>query len=798
MILKPALQSIPPEGWLYVLTCGAILAMPLGTSPFTIMGFCILAMWVLSGEFLRTRGIYLRQPWILPVCFMVVLSWISLIWSHDPRFGLEYAKKSYYWLYALAIAGAAPMIRRKEHLIGAFLGGLLLNAMAAFLQLASILPRVSEWGSRGYTGLNGGYNTLGILLVLGILVASFYLRAGVARRRRMIAGLLIIIYFSHLMILESRGAYFTFLVLSPFLFFNVIGRRKRIWVVPAYVIAAGILYSSPIVRDRVHSAGRDISYHLSTNNHDTWGRHYSDRLDRIYMWRWAIQLFSENPLAGVGIGGYRQAILAAGGDAAIDHPHNNFLYIAVSFGIWGLFVFGWLFWVLIRSGWKKRNEPIGFFVLSSALVLLVGGFSDTHILDAGGAFLLALTTGLQTTLNKECREGKDVQGAGSDTSSEPFPFRSRILYKYLFYEIWPPLLASLLVFIFIVLAARMLNISEWVVNHGVYLADVGRMILYLLPGMVLFALPAAVLMAVFLAFLRLSHDNEIMAMKSSGISLFQMLPPVITVSVAAFIAALAVSLLVVPWGNRSFKDLVFRIAKSKADLGIKERIFSEPFDKVTFFVNSFSPKEKVMRDLFLVDRREASMTTTIVAKTGKIVSDPEGRAIVIHLKDGTAFTMEKKTQAARTVQFSSYDLKIGLDDIMPPDALRRKSPKEMFVGELARSMRNADEKDSHYYEMAVELMERFSIPVAVLLMGIIGAPLGAQIRSGGRSLGIGVSLAVFLVYYLFLAGVRSTGETGALSPFVGMWLPAFFLLVSSVILLRRAQNEKPLLQWKRD
>jgi lipopolysaccharide export system permease protein len=371
------------------------------------------------------------------------------------------------------------------------------------------------------------------------------------------------------------------------------------------------------------------------------------------------------------------------------------------------------------------------------------------------------------------------------------------LHRYILHEIWPTFLAGLAVFIFIVLAARMLNISEWVVNHGVHLRDIGRMIFYLLPGMVLFALPAATLMSVFIAFLRLSNDNEIMALKSSGISLFQMLPAVIAVSIAGFVIAMSISVFVVPWGNQSFKNLIFRIAKSKADLGIKERVFSEPFDKVTFYVNSFSPKEKIMKDLFVFDRRESAMTTTIVAKTGVVLADPEGRAIVIHLNEGTAFTTEKKSQAARTIQFSSYDLRIGLDDIMPPDGLRKRSPKEMSIIELMNFLSKPEQEEALRHEMAVELMERISIPFAVFLMGIIGAPLGAQIRSGGRSLGISASVAIFFVYYLFLAGVRSIGETGVLSPYLGMWLPTLFLLISNLFLLRRVQNEMPLLQWPR-
>ncbi|RJR38273.1 MAG: LPS export ABC transporter permease LptF [Desulfobacteraceae bacterium] len=780
---------------LYFLSCGAMFVMALGTSPFTILGSCMVAAWVFSGEFLRGRRVYLSLPWFLPVCLMVILAWVSLIWSHDRELGVDYASKSYYWLYALAIAGAAPMIRGREHIVKAFLGGLLLNATAAFLQAATLLPRFSKWGAKGYTGFYGGYNTLGILLVLGILVASFYLRPGVPTKRRIAAGCLTAVYFIHLMILESRGAYLTFFILSPLLFYNVIGRKSRLWIILACIVAAAVLYSSPIVRDRINKAGEDIQYHFSSSNGDEWGKQYSERLDRLYMWRWALTVISEHPLLGVGAGGYRKAVLSAGGEVGVDHPHNNFLHVGSSYGIGGLFLLGWLFWILLKTGWVNRNEPIGFLVLASSLVLLVGGLTDTHVLDSGGAFLFALTTGLQTAAGKENGGAHPAGSAAYKRVPLSTPFKSKILYRYLFYEIWPTLFASLVVFIFIVLAARMLNISEWVVNHGVHIGDVGKMIIFLLPGMILFALPAAILMAVFIAFLRLSGDNEIMALKSSGISLFQMLPPVITVSIVGFLAALTISTLVVPWGNRSFRDLVFRIAKSKANLGIKERVFSEPFDKVTFYVNSFSPKENMMKDIFLVDRREPSMTTTIVSKSGMIVSDPEGRAIVIHLMDGTVFTTEKKGEAARTIRFSTYDVRIGLEDIMPPDSPRRKSPKEMSILEMTRFLRTSAEKKTEYHEVAVELMERISIPFAVFLMGMIGAPLGAQIRSGGRSLGIGISMAIFLVYYLFLAGVRGIGETGTLSPFIGMWLPSFFLLVSTLLLLNRVQNEKSLIRW---
>jgi lipopolysaccharide export system permease protein len=364
------------------------------------------------------------------------------------------------------------------------------------------------------------------------------------------------------------------------------------------------------------------------------------------------------------------------------------------------------------------------------------------------------------------------------------------LYKYIFHETWPTFLASLLVFIFIVLAARMLNIAEWVVNHGVSPLQVLKMILYLLPGMVLFALPATSLMAVFIGFHRLSGDNEIQALKSSGISLYQLLPPVVFLSLMTMTVAVLLAFVGSPWGNRSFKDLVFQIAHSKADLAIKERVFSEPFGGVTFYINSFSPKERVMQDVFLVDRRDPALTNTIVAREGRIFSHTTSKIITVHFFDGTIFMVDKNLDDVRTIEFNTYDLNIGLQDIMPALSGRKKAPKEMVVRELTETLKTERKGDVEHNEAAVELMERFAIPLAVFLMGVIGVPLGAQIRSGGRLVGIVVSLVVFLMYYLFLAGVRSIGETGTLSPFMGPWLPDLFLFLSSLYLLRRAGRER--------
>jgi lipopolysaccharide export system permease protein len=365
------------------------------------------------------------------------------------------------------------------------------------------------------------------------------------------------------------------------------------------------------------------------------------------------------------------------------------------------------------------------------------------------------------------------------------------LHKYIFSEIWPTFMTVLMVFIFLIMSTEMLKFSEWVINYGVRLTQVMMFIFYLLPDIILFALPATTLMAVFVAFLRLSSSNEILAMKSSGISLFQMLPTVLLVSLISFLIATFLGIVGSPWGNRSLKDLEFQIAQSGDNLGIKKRVFSQPTDNLTFYVNSSSSAHSVLRDVFVVDKTDPTVTSTIVAKEARILRDPEARTITIVFLDGTLSYVDKDSRTMGG-HFDRRRLSIGMDKIMESVASGEKDPVEMSVRELTNLIER-EAKEGRDYNMAlVHLLEKFSIPLAVFFMGIIGVPLGAQLKSGGRTVGIVVGLTVFLIYYMCLAAVRNLCKTGFITPFVGIWAPDLFLLISGLYLWHRATKERPI------
>jgi lipopolysaccharide export system permease protein len=365
------------------------------------------------------------------------------------------------------------------------------------------------------------------------------------------------------------------------------------------------------------------------------------------------------------------------------------------------------------------------------------------------------------------------------------------LHKYIFNEIWPTFVTVLMVFIFLGISKDMLELSDFIINYGGRLTQVLMLILYLLPDILLFSLPAATLMAVFVAFLRLSSSNEILAMKSSGISLFQMLPTVLLFSFASCLIAIYLGAFGVPWGNASFKNLGIQIAQSGAKLRIKERVFSQAIDNLTFYVNRISTSDHIMKDVFVSDKRDPRNTKTIVAKEAQILSDPKSRTITLLFRNCTISHVDEDLRST-SAKMDSYRLTMGIDDMMNDPAPRDKDPKEMTLGELTDYIKHGAKGGTEYNIALTELLEKFSIPFAVFLMGVIGVPLGAQLKSGGRTVGIVIGLIVFLIHYIFFAFAKNLCEIGSVSPLIGVWIPDLFLLIASLYIWHRAAKERPI------
>ncbi len=363
--------------------------------------------------------------------------------------------------------------------------------------------------------------------------------------------------------------------------------------------------------------------------------------------------------------------------------------------------------------------------------------------------------------------------------------RASIIQRYLFREMLAPFFVSLMVFTFVLLVAKIMELTELVVNRGVGLDVVGRLLVYALPYFFVFTVPMATLLAVLLAFLRLSSDNEITAIKTAGMGLHQLLPPV---AALAFIAWLLTSVLAIwglPWGNHNFENLIFRVAKSKADLALKERVFLDSFKNLVIYINRL-PGGGILQDVFIVDERDPNRVHTIVAKRGKLFPARNNR-LTLRLYDGSIHGVSPDLKKAQTAEFQTYDISLDASGFMSAKRTS-KHEKEMYLGELLAELDRLPPGDKKRYQVEMELHKKFALPFACFVMALIALPLGTHSKSG-RSWGVAVALGVFLLYYLLLSAAWSFGETGLYPPLLGMWVPNLVFGLLGVLMFRRELNE---------
>ena len=198
-----------------------------------------------------------------------------------------------------------------------------------------------------------------------------------------------------------------------------------------------------------------------------------------------------------------------------------------------------------------------------------------------------------------------------------------ILFRHLFLEMMPPFFINLAFFSFIFLMKQILDITDMIVNHNVGLGAVGLLLLYTMPYFLQYIIPMSVMMAVLMALLRMSSDNEIVALKASGVSIYRLLPPVLLFSVMGTLITGFMTVYGVPHGSARFKTLLFDVVTANLNVSLKERTFNDSFDKVMIYVNKIDPRSGELLNVFIEDQRQPGVDNTVIAKRGRIAGDPE-------------------------------------------------------------------------------------------------------------------------------------------------------------------------------
>jgi len=368
-----------------------------------------------------------------------------------------------------------------------------------------------------------------------------------------------------------------------------------------------------------------------------------------------------------------------------------------------------------------------------------------------------------------------------------------LIHRYLFTELVPPFAINLAFFTFIFLTSRILDITNLVVNHGVGLLQVLLVIVYTIPYFMVFVIPMAVMMAVLLTFLRLSGDNEIMALKAGGVNVTALLPPVVVFCLLGGLLTAFMSIYGQPWGRSSAKQLVVQIAASSIDIGLKERQFNDTFDGIVLYVSQVDTQTRTLRDVFIENQQDDKLASTVVAPRGQLLRAADGLTWRLRLFDGTIHQVDLQEFRANAIRFDTYDLTLSLAQMLEPQKRPSKHRREMNLAELRQYIREHQAaRDAGYFNALMRYHKMFSIPFACLVLGFLAMPLGMQAKRASKSYGLGLGLVFFMLYYLLLSAGSVFGESGRLPPIAAVWMPNLVMAAVGGFLFVRMAQERPL------
>lgn len=354
------------------------------------------------------------------------------------------------------------------------------------------------------------------------------------------------------------------------------------------------------------------------------------------------------------------------------------------------------------------------------------------------------------------------------------------LDRYVFGEFWKILITTALGFPLLLIIIDLTDNLEKFLARKLPRDDIALAYLYWIPESMFMVLPAAVLFATVFSIGAFTRHSEITAAKASGISFYRLMLPIF---VGALITAgLDLALAeVVPVTNSRRLDLLeedkFRGTTSRYNFafqGDEGRVYK---------VGTLNTVTGTMEAL-QIERKGTSREYPTVIVAAERAQYAAGRG----------WTLEKGE--LKLVTDSTPDVAFNFASMLdrqlaehPRDMLAKpRHPSEMRYRELSRFIRTLERSGGDANTLRVERALKIAIPVTCIIIALFGAPLATSTQRGGAAYGVGISLAITVVFLMMVQLTKAIGGKGLVSPDLAAWIPSAVFGALGVYLLARVRT----------
>jgi lipopolysaccharide export system permease protein len=388
----------------------------------------------------------------------------------------------------------------------------------------------------------------------------------------------------------------------------------------------------------------------------------------------------------------------------------------------------------------------------------------------------------------------------------------KTLHLYLTRQVLVTLVMTVAVFTFVMMLVSILKeVLGLLVNRQVDLFTVLEAVFLLVPYVLPFALPMGMLTAALLVFGRFSADNELTAVRASGVSLLSLVTPILLLSVALSGVSALINLQLAPQCRIAYKKLLFEVGTAQAVGSIPEKTYLKDFN-TNCVVYISKVRETNLEDVLVLKLRDDRIQSYSRAERGVISYNPSNRVFTVILSNahqvifeegrlpqpvltGTAefsFTNAMPRADRRKVDLSDmtfFQLQEELRDL--EKRLETSAPVEKLpTDDLREKMRQlkSQKKLDLTLPARVQMHRQVAFSFACIGFTLLGIPLGIRAHRRETTFGIAVALVLVVIYYSFFLLGLSLETRPELAPHLILWLPNFLFQSVGMVLLWRANR----------
>jgi LPS export ABC transporter permease LptF len=352
----------------------------------------------------------------------------------------------------------------------------------------------------------------------------------------------------------------------------------------------------------------------------------------------------------------------------------------------------------------------------------------------------------------------------------------RKLRNYFLAEYLYSFLISLGIFTLAFSVGNIVKIVDLIITKGIEPTMVFKLFMTMLPFSLVYTIPISTLISALLVFGKASADNEIVALKASGISAKKLSLPFMVLGIIFSLITFILMDKLLPYTHYKARETIFNIGKKNPTAYLEPGTFIKSFkNHIIFF---YGKKKNILYNLRIYVSEEEKPLRTIIAEKAKILEVTDS-GIKLVLYNGSSDEIDpKKPNKFYKLNFKQYTVTLGLN--IGSWSKIDKKPEEYTIRELKENIRKLKRKGVDPLPLFSELHKRYAQPFICFAFILIGMSLGIKTHRREKSAGYGLGLLIVIFYYVLFISCETLILNRKLPVNIGHWVPNFVILIVGI------------------